>query len=189
MDKPISYKEALKRGDKEGRTTPWGLTYETTEVKWDRVLVLTQTQKVTLRTLGEVELIIPPKLPNGYRMQPHPSWDELATLLHDPNKQYPHEYLFKLEKDLRDLYSLLNYEVQRGDLEDYLGPNYEGYANWLTEVSDEWYSLSRELDKLFCEATGFPIDKGELGLPERMPPSLEDTLHLMLEKLKENQDG
>ena len=183
MGKPISYELALKKGNKkEGLLTGYGLGY-LTEVKWERELEVPRPLK--LRTLGEVLIIQPPQLPKGYKMERHPSWDALALELYDPHEEYSNEYLFKLEKDLRDLKDLLGQDVQPGDLEDYLGPRYESYANWLERVSVKWYDLQKDIQELFCKATGFPTSGWEIELPEAAPPDLKSTLELMLKRLDE----
>lgn len=182
MSEAISYKEALKKGDKKGGTiTPLGIALYMSSVKWDKEIEVPKT--ITLRTLGEIHLIVPPELPKGYQMERHPSWDNLAKSLYNPDRIYTNEYLFKLEIDLRDLRNLLGQDVQPGDLEDYLGSRYESYANWLEGIADRWYDLREDIQKLFCSVTGFPTSGGQMELPVANPPSLKETLQQMLDEV------
>lgn len=61
-----------------------------TFMKWSKKVKPT---KVVLETLGEIDIILPPKLPHGYKMVWHNSWDNLIAKLYDSSKGYTFEEL------------------------------------------------------------------------------------------------
>lgn len=177
--KSINYKKAIKQPPKEPQRTIFGIDmYDETLVKWDPSIEV--PQKVNLKTIGELEIILPPELPAGYAMVRHPSWDEILPKLIDETKTYPPQYIFHFEIDVRYIKSL-GVSLMMGDLDHHIEKEtYSNYGDWLVKHSDTWYDLKEEVFNLFCKATGFPKGSGEMDLPDDPAPSIKKTLDKMM---------
>ena len=178
--KPISYKKAIRQPPKEPYGSLFGMSiYDDTPVKWDPSIEAAQVIK--LKTVGDIKVIIPPKLPAGYVMEWHPSWDGILPRLYEKDKTYPPLYIHHLNLDLRYL-SKLRIHFNLEDFDVFIGPdNYQGYAEWAEAHSDAWYDLKERVFGLFYKATGFPKCNSEIMLPDEPAPSLREALVKMME--------
>jgi len=108
-----------------------------TPVSWENVDVF--REKITLATIGEVEVIKKPLLPNGYEMTTTHSELDLLVSIYDGRKNYTPEYVQKAFADVVFLVKkgFVNREVfdyvSIGDisfLADDSNPNICNYFDW-----------------------------------------------------------
>ena len=127
----IPYAIASQRPDKTGGFIIF------TPVSWENVEVL--REKITLATIGEVEVIKKPLLPKGYQMVTHPEVLELLVSIYDGRKNYTPEYVHKA---FADVVFLVKKGFVNGEVFDYVSigdisfladdsnPNICNYFNW-----------------------------------------------------------
>ena len=151
--------------------------YDITYVKWcDRAEQDAPREIIAFHTIGEVEIILPPKLPRGYEMQWHSSWDTLIRTIYNKYeaKNYSFDYLDSVIADEYILYNLgikLDYELINYAL-------HPEYMKYVCEIENSWELLKSSLDKLYKKLANRPPTKGK---PNRgKAPDLENFLENML---------
>lgn len=153
---------------------------ETIFLRWPTDITPTT---VELETLGNIDILLPPKLPFGYQMQWNPSWDNLFSSLYDPiNNDYTYEQLDTIQRDALKL-EKLGIETFDGVI-DY--ESHPGYTEWCCEFEDSWGELRQQLKELYEEVT--PEAKHHTNhYYEQIrvkAPSLKQVLQTMLTKLE-----
>jgi hypothetical protein len=180
--KPISYQKAIRQEPKEPHAQYFGIDiYEETLVKWTAQLEAPQVIK--LKTIGEVKIVVPPKLPAGYKMVRHHTWEYILPKLIKGGETYPPEYIHHFEQDVRYL-GTLGIHLRIGNLEELIGTeNYNRYGDWIEGHSEAWYELRDNTFELFYKASGFPKGGGEMDLPSRPAPCIKEVLIKMMRLL------
>ena len=156
---------------------------ETIFLRWSKDIAPTT---VELETLGKVDVLLPPKLPFGYQMQWHPSWDKLFASLYDPiNNDYTYEQLDVIERDALRL-EKLGIETFDGVI-DY--DSHPGYSTWCCEFDDSWGELWQRVKELYELVTPEAKHKANHYYEQirDKAPSIKVVLQAMLIKAEENE--
>lgn len=173
--KSITYNQAIKRADKIGDA------YLYTYVKWCKKLEV--PKKVALKSVGEIDLILPPKLPRGYMMEPHPSWYEVGDLLMDAAKTqgYDFEFIDRVRQDILALHKLLDYDIDPcGEL---LDPIPKAYWDWDWSFDESWNHLEylkKALEKEVLKQLGL---RGKCSTCEHINREIAPKLETYIEVL------
>lgn len=99
----IPFSEAIQREDKGSYPFLGGQLTLNTRVQWDNDLII-EYQSYYIESLDETyELAVEPKLPKGYEMKPHPTWEQLnkdfiEAIKKEPEPAKKHELFLEMEK-------------------------------------------------------------------------------------------
>lgn len=178
--KPLTYAQAIKCKPKKG------VMIFSTPVLWNKKLEKEATQKVKFHSLDEeVNVIVPKiiddKLPEGYRMERHPSWEELRKRIYNPYKnKYTFEQLETFIKDSEVFQSLgIDIYIPNGDSAYYLDDDdveeshpeiHEEFWDYYFRYSDQWEEWEDYVREFFKESINCYIrDRFQRG---NQPPQI-----------------
>jgi hypothetical protein len=141
-----------------------------------------QLSKIKLKTLGEVNIALPPKLPSGYRMEFRSDWNDLIDRLYDSNREYTFEELDDIGSDLATLHQL-GIRVD-WDVIDY--QRHPGYFDWIIQFTDSWHALKKEINSLLKKTFPELLENDDARV---LAPSMKEALQKMLVQMEQEDAG
>jgi hypothetical protein len=152
-------------------------------------------------TIGLKEIpVLDATLPSGFRMNDHPEWVKLKDQILQGYKDASFEALDLINIDLEALLKITGWHV--GDDCNPLWDDRKDWVEWTCSFDDQWSQREYEVEQLFLSAVPhMPVFAGYSGLCDHIglnaldclpignrinPPSLVESLEIMLAKAKES---
>lgn len=154
----ISYAQAQKRKPKPSK----GFVV-ITPVAWDGAPQ--EFVSVKFHSVGESSLVKPLKLPNGYRMELHDSWLDVAQQIYTPERVKDLSFT-ELDDIVRDWHTLEDFVGRSLDWFN-LYDDRPDYCHWSCSFDDTWDELAHELESKILAV----FDR---ACPHRPPHSAEN---------------